>query len=181
MSDNATRTPPGDLLIPLAPEMRRVLGRFCTGVAVITAHDGCGPLGFTCQSVTSVSLDPPYVSFCPAKTSGSWPVIRGVGKLCVNILSEHQVDMCARFATRGTDKFDGVTWFPGANGAPALHGTLASIEADVECEHDAGDHTIVIARVTGLRAHQDSGPLLFYRGGFGGYSALDGFEGGRSA
>ncbi|MFL0275601.1 flavin reductase family protein [Mycobacterium sp. SMC-19] len=177
MSDKATQTPPGDLLIPLAPEMRRVLGHFCTGVAVITAHDGSRPLGFTCQSVTSVSLDPPYISFCPAITSSTWPLIRDVGRLCVNILSEQQGDVCTQFAVRGSDKFSGVTWFPGVNGSPALDGTLAAIEADVECEHEAGDHTIVIARVTGLRAHQERAPLLFYRGGFGGYS---GFDGGRN-
>ncbi|WP_046316845.1 flavin reductase family protein [Mycobacterium sp. UM_Kg1] len=176
MPADTTRTPPGDLLMPQAPAMRHVLGHFCTGVAVITAHDGSKPLGFTCQSVTSVSLDPPYVSFCPAKTSSSWPAIRDVGRLCVNILAEHQVGVGTQFAVRGRDKFSGISWYPGANGAPTLDGTLASIEADVESEHEAGDHTIVIARVTGLRAQQESGPLLFYRGGFGGYS---GFDGGR--
>lgn len=95
-------------------------------------------------------------------------------RLCVNILSEHQVGVGTQFAGRGRDKFSGISWYPGVNGAPTLDGTLASIEADVESEHDAGDHTIVIARVTGLRAHQESGPLLFYRGGFGGYSDFGG-------
>lgn len=175
MSGKATRNPSGDLLVPLAPEMRRVLGHFCTGVTVITAHDGHRPLGFTCQSVTSVSLDPPYISFCPAKTSSSWPLIRKVGQLSVNILSVHQADVCTQFAVRGGDKFSGVTWSLGANGAPVLDCTLASIEADLEFEHEAGDHTIAVARVTGLRAHQDRDPLLFYRGVFGG------FDGGRHA
>ncbi|BBX12831.1 monooxygenase [Mycobacterium novum] len=175
MPDTGTRAHGGQLLTPLGPEMRRVLGHFCTGVAIITAHDGRRPLGFTCQSVTSVSLDPPYISFCPANTSSSWPLIREVGALCVNILSEHQQAVCAQFATRGIDIFAGVSWVPGGNGAPALQGTLASVEADVEYEHAAGDHTIVVARVTGLRAHADRGPLLFYRGGYGG------FDGGRHA
>ncbi|WP_024442259.1 MULTISPECIES: flavin reductase family protein [unclassified Mycobacterium] len=167
MPDNATSTPTGQLQAPLAPEMRRVLGHFCTGVAVITAHDGQRPLGFTCQSVTSVSLDPPYISFCPANTSSSWPRIREVGTLCVNVLSAYQQDVCTQFATRGSDKFAGVSWLPGANGAPALRGALASIEADMEFEHAAGDHTIVVARVTALHAHEEGGPLLFYRGGYG--------------
>lgn len=175
MPNKATGAQAGQLLTPLPPEMRRVLGHFCTGVAVITAHDGQRPLGFTCQSVTSVSLDPPYISFCPANTSSSWPLIRQVGTVCVNILSEQQGPLCAQFAVRGSDKFAGVSWLPGANGAPALEGVLASIEADVELEHAAGDHTIVVARVTGLQAHEKRGPLLFYRGGYGG------FDGGRRA
>jgi 3-hydroxy-9,10-secoandrosta-1,3,5(10)-triene-9,17-dione monooxygenase reductase component len=171
MPDAAPRS--GVLLTPPAPEMRRVLGHFCTGIAVITAHDGHRPIGFTCQSVTSVSLDPPYVSFCPSSTSTSWPSIREVGTLCVNILAAEQQDVCAQFATRGEDKFAGINWRPGANGSPMLDGTLASVEAEVEFEHTAGDHTIVVARVTGLWAHEERGPLLFYRGGYGAFSGAE--------
>jgi 3-hydroxy-9,10-secoandrosta-1,3,5(10)-triene-9,17-dione monooxygenase reductase component len=150
--------------------MRTVLGHFCTGVAVITGHDGDRPVGFACQSVTSVSLDPPYVSFCPAHTSSSWPAIRETGRLCINVLSDYQHDVCAQFAVSGGDKFAGVGWSRGGNGAPVLHGALATIEADIEFEHDAGDHTIVVAHVTGLRAHEGRQPLLFYRGGYGGFA-----------
>jgi 3-hydroxy-9,10-secoandrosta-1,3,5(10)-triene-9,17-dione monooxygenase reductase component len=145
-----------------------VLGHFCTGVAVITGHDGNRPLGFACQSVTSVSLVPPYVSFCPSHTSGSWPVIRTTGRLCINVLADDQRDVCARFAVSGGDKFAGIRWTAGRNGTPMLLGALATIEADVKFEHEAGDHTIVIAHVTGVRAHAGRRPLLFYRGGYGG-------------
>lgn len=167
-----TAQPGGGVITPAGPEMRRVLGHFCTGIAVITAHDGDRPIGFTCQSVTSVSLDPPYISFCPSSASTSWPSIRDVGSLCVNILAAEQRDVCVQFATRGDDKFAGVTWNPGVNGAPALHGTLASVEADVEFELPAGDHTIVVARVTGLWAHEERRPLLFYRGGYGAFQGV---------
>jgi flavin reductase (DIM6/NTAB) family NADH-FMN oxidoreductase RutF len=153
--------------------MRRVLGHFCTGVAVITGTDDRGPVGFTCQSVTSVSLDPPYISFCPAKTSTSWPKIRENGSVCVNVLSAGQRDLCAKFAGKGGDKFAGVQWRPSAAGPPILEGTLASIDAEVEFEHEAGDHTIVVARVTGLRAHHELTPLLFFKGGFGGFAHDD--------
>lgn len=169
MSDDMIAAGSGALLTPLAPAMRRVLGHFCTGIAVITAHDGSRPIGFTCQSVTSVSLDPPYVSFCPSNNSTSWPLIRAVGSVCVNILADTQRDVCAQFATSGANKFEGVDWRAGANGAPALAGILASIEADVEFEHAAGDHTIVVAKVTGLRAHEERAPLLFFRGGYGAF------------
>lgn len=169
MTEELTMSCGGGLITPAAPEMRRVLGHFCTGIAVITAHDGTRPIGFTCQSVTSVSLDPPYISFCPSNSSTSWPLIRAVGGLCVNILATDQQDVCAQFATRGDDKFEGIDWRPGDNGAPTLDGTLASIEAELEVEHGAGDHSIVVARVTGLRAAPDREPLLFYRGAYGGF------------
>jgi flavin reductase (DIM6/NTAB) family NADH-FMN oxidoreductase RutF len=155
---------------PVAPDaavMRTVLGHFCTGVAVVAGHDGTQPVGFTCQSVTSVSLVPPYVSFCPARTSSSWPTIRSTGRLSINVLTDDQRDICARFAVTGGDKFDGVDWSPGHNGAPVLHGVLATIETEVAFEYDAGDHTIVVTRVTGLRAHEGRRPLLFYRGAYG--------------
>lgn len=148
--------------------MRTVLGHFCTGVAVITGHDGSGPVGFACQSVTSVSLDPPYISFCPSLTSRSWPAIRSSGRLGVNILADDQRHVCARFAVSGGNKFAGIGWSSGRNGAPILHGALAAIEAEVEFEKPAGDHTIVVAHVTDLRAQEGRRPLLFYRGSYGG-------------
>ncbi|WP_396908959.1 flavin reductase family protein [Mycolicibacterium sp.] len=157
---------------PLRPgpqDMRAVLGHFCTGVAVITGLDGQRPLGFTCQSVTSVSLDPPYVSFCPSRGSATWPLIRDSGRMCINILADNQESICAQFARSAADKFAGIGWSPAANGTPRLHGTLATIESDLEFEHGAGDHTIAVAHVTGLAVHGGR-PLLFYRGDYGGFA-----------
>jgi len=153
---------------PTPASMRDALGRFCTGIAVITASDGIRPYGFTCQSVTSVSLDPPYISFCPARTSKTWPLIREIGALCVNVLAHDQGRLCTQFAVSAADKFLGVRWRPAANGAPLIEGAVATIEANLEFEHSAGDHTIVVAHVTKLRASDDRLPLLFYRGGYGG-------------
>ncbi|MGP4055447.1 flavin reductase family protein [Mycobacterium sp. 4D054] len=167
MTVELTASHPGRAVPPHTSEMRRVLGHFCTGIAVITAHDGERAIGFTCQSVTSVSLEPPYISFCPSLSSTSWPLIRQVGAVCVNVLAADQQDVCARFASRSDEKFAGVGWRPGRNGAPALDGALARIEADVQAEHIAGDHSIVVAEVTGLWAHAERGPLLFFRGGYG--------------
>lgn len=160
-----------DLLMPDPATMRSVLGHFCTGIAVVTGHDGSRPLGFTCQSVTSVSLEPPYVSFCPASTSATWPLIRSTGTLAINVLAHDQRDLCARFATSGADKFLGVSWSPGHNGSPVLDGTVATVEAELEYEHGAGDHTIVVAHVTGLRSSPDLRPLLYFRGEYGGLDA----------
>lgn len=155
---------------PTPTSMRDVLGRFCTGIAVITASDGIRPYGFTCQSVTSVSLDPPYISFCPARTSTSWPMMRNAGAVCVNILANDQHYLSAQFAVSAADKFDDVRWRPAGNGAPLIEGAVANIEADIEFEHGAGDHTIVVAHVTGLHASDERVPLLFYRGGYGGFA-----------
>lgn len=152
--------------------MRDVMGNFCTGVTVITALDGDEPLGFACQSFTSVSLEPPLVSFCPARTSTTWPKIREIGTFAINVLGESQRTLCAAFAVSGGNKFRGVEWAPGDNGAPAIDGALARVEATLEAEHDAGDHTIVVARVTGLTTLHSNGPLLFYRGGYGRYDRL---------
>jgi 3-hydroxy-9,10-secoandrosta-1,3,5(10)-triene-9,17-dione monooxygenase reductase component len=154
--------------VPTPTSIRDVLGRFCTGIAVITASDGVQPYGFTCQSVTSVSLDPPYISFCPARTSKTWPMMRDIGGLCVNVLAHDQHHLSTQFAVSAADKFGGVRWRPASNGAPLIAGAVASIEATAEFEHGAGDHTIVVAQVTGLHASDDRLPLLFYRGGYGG-------------
>lgn len=151
---------------PDPQDMRAVLGHFCTGIAVVTGQAGQRPVGFTCQSITSVSLDPPYVSFCPSRGSSTWPLIRAAGRMCINILADDQQSVCAQFARGSEDKFAGIAWSSAANGAPRLHGTLATIEADLEYEHGAGDHTIVVAHVTALQAHPGR-PLLFYRGGYG--------------
>jgi 3-hydroxy-9,10-secoandrosta-1,3,5(10)-triene-9,17-dione monooxygenase reductase component len=97
-------------------------------------------------------LRPPYVSYCPASTSSSWPIIRETGSLAINVLAADQRDICAQFAISGVDKFADIDWIPGRNGAPVLDGVLADIEADIEFEHQAGDHTIVIAHVTKLRS-----------------------------
>ncbi|MED5800628.1 flavin reductase family protein [Gordonia sp. Z-3] len=153
---------------PSARNLRRVWGNFATGVAVITAHDGERPIGFTCQSVVSVSLDPPLMSFCPSRTSTTWPLAREVGALCINILAADQQEMCRQFAVSGADKFRGIDWSPTGNGAPAISGALAHIDGHLVSEHDAGDHSIAVAAITALSADEDSTPLLFFRGSLSG-------------
>lgn len=150
-----------------AARFRQVVGHFCTGVVVVASVPG-EPAGFTVQSFTSVSLDPPLVAVCPARTSSSWPRIRSTGVFCANVLGEDQEAVARTFATRGADKFDGVAWSatPGT-GSPALDGALAWIDCRIEAEHDGGDHLVVLARVVGLGVGHEGRPLLFYRGGYG--------------
>jgi flavin reductase (DIM6/NTAB) family NADH-FMN oxidoreductase RutF len=149
-----------------AAEMRRVLGSFATGVTVVTGMGIDGPVGFSCQSFASVSLEPPLVLFCPAHTSRSWPLIRDSGTFCVNVLAEDQEDLCARFATTGADKFAGLTWHETEWG-PSLDNVLSTVMCDVRDVHEAGDHDIVVGHVRELVLDLEVPPLVFYRGTFG--------------
>lgn len=151
-----------------AARFRQVLGHFATGITVVTAVDGHGPVGFTCQSFSSLSLEPPLVVFAPANDSSSWPRIKAAGHFAVNILSEDQEDVCRRFATRGADKFAGCGWHSApSTGAPILGGVLAWIDCTIEAEHEGGDHLLVVGRVHGLEIVHEGKPLLFFRGGYG--------------
>ncbi|MER5182901.1 flavin reductase family protein [Streptomyces sp. NPDC002896] len=156
-----------------AAEFRRVLGNFATGVTVITApaaEGGEGPVGFACQSFSSLSLDPPLVAFMVARTSTTWPRIARAGVFCVNILGAQQGELCRGFAVSGADKFAGVAYGPSpASGSPRLSGTLAWIDCTIQAVHTGGDHLIVVGRVDALGTVDDGpgDPLLFHRGRFG--------------
>lgn len=146
---------------------REVLGHFATGVTIVTAMEDGSPVGFTCQSFTALSLSPPLVALAPAKSSTSWPRIARAGMFCVNILGSHQEAVCRAFAVSGGDKFAGVDWYPGSNGAPVIDRSLAVVECELETIHDAGDHELVTGRVQEMHLGRGS-PLLFYRGGYAG-------------
>ncbi len=154
-------------------EYRRVLGHFPTGVTVVTADDG-GPVGMAIGSFSSVSLDPPLVMFCPAKTSNTWQRIRSAGSFCVNILGDDQKDLCGTFAGKSTDKFADCGWSTKSTGAPVIDGNIAWIDCDIHAVHDGGDHDIVVGIVRALDTDPDTdhGPLLFFRGGYGRYEDL---------
>jgi flavin reductase (DIM6/NTAB) family NADH-FMN oxidoreductase RutF len=147
--------------------MREVLGHFASGVTVVTALTADGPTGFTCQSFSSLSLEPPLVAFAPARTSQTWPALRVIGRFCVNVLAEGQDAVSQNFARSGVDKFDGVPWSPSAHGSPVLDGVVAWIDGELWAEYDGGDHSIVVARVLDLGAEPDRRPLLFHRGSYG--------------
>jgi 3-hydroxy-9,10-secoandrosta-1,3,5(10)-triene-9,17-dione monooxygenase reductase component len=152
-----------------AMRFRSVLGRFATGVVAITAIDPATgqPTGLAANSFTSVSLNPPLVAFCVALTSTTWPKLRAADRHCINILSEHQREICLQLATKGGDKFGGLSWTKSPGGHPVLDGAVAWLECSPVAEHEAGDHVIVVCHVHSLDRHHGGGPLLFYRGGYG--------------
>jgi 3-hydroxy-9,10-secoandrosta-1,3,5(10)-triene-9,17-dione monooxygenase reductase component len=144
---------------------KAVMGSFATGVTIVTATEDDLPVGFTCQSFVSLSLEPPLVALAPARTSTSWPRIRNAGAFCVNVLAEDQSDVCLAFARSGADKFSGLDWTFGPAGTPRLASCLAWVDCDLEIAHDAGDHELVIGRVVDLQVGHGR-PLLFYRSAF---------------
>jgi 3-hydroxy-9,10-secoandrosta-1,3,5(10)-triene-9,17-dione monooxygenase reductase component len=144
--------------------MRQIMGSFCSGVTVITAETPDGPTGFTCQSFTSLSMEPPLIAFNPMKTSTSWPKIRALGTFCVNILSTESEQVSGQFARSGADKFAGVTYSASPSGNPILNCALAWVECRLHAEYDGGDHTIVVGHIDSMHAREDVDPLLFYRG-----------------
>jgi flavin reductase (DIM6/NTAB) family NADH-FMN oxidoreductase RutF len=158
--------PDTDVLRPDAASFRAVLGHFATGITVITAMDDGEPVGIAANSFTSVSLEPPLVLFCAAKTSSTWPRIRHAGHFTVNVLDEHQEHISRLFAQKGADRFGQIQWSVGEHG-PILDDVHAYLDCTIEAEHDAGDHVIVVGRVVELGYASEGKPLLFYRGGYG--------------
>lgn len=160
----------GDQLRAVAPDassFRTVLGHFATGITLITAMDGDEPIGLSCNSFTSVSLDPPLVLFCAAKASSTWPRVQAARKFTANILGEDDEELCRLFAARGADRFAHLDWTPGKTGSPVITRALAYVDCEIEDEYDAGDHVIVVGRVVELGYASEGKPLLFYRGGYG--------------
>jgi 3-hydroxy-9,10-secoandrosta-1,3,5(10)-triene-9,17-dione monooxygenase reductase component len=159
--------PERHVLEPNEANYRTVLGHFATGVAIVTAQDDEGPTGMACNSFTSVSLDPPLVLFCAAKSSTTFPRIQAARKWAANFLAEADEEICRLFATKGVDRFAHIRFHAGRTGAPVLDDAIAFVDCETEVEHDAGDHIVVVGRVVELGYASEGKPLLFYRGGYG--------------
>lgn len=147
---------------------RDALGHFASGVTIVSGIDEDGPIGFTCQSFYSVSMDPPLISFSVMRTSTTYPRIRETGRFAVNVLSHDQDAVSSQFARSGSDKWAGVSWTTTAAGDPVIEGTLLWLDCEIWAEHEAGDHLIVIGRVVETspahwRRHE---PLLFFKGAY---------------
>lgn len=152
-----------------ARRFRDVLGCFASGIAVVTTMSGDEPVGITCQSFSSVSLDPPLITFIPARSSRAWPLIQRAGRFCVNILAADQEHVSGQMATKGVDKFAGIDWTPAAaTGSPVITGTLAHLDCTIHAVYEGGDHFIVVGRVEHLETHDPQAavtePLLFFKG-----------------
>lgn len=148
-----------------AVALRRAYGAFATGIAVIGTHAEDGrPIGMTVNSFASVSLAPPLISFCPAKSCFAFPVYCAMRHFSVNILTEKQRPVSDRFARSSMgSKWDGIAHRVGGYGVPIIDDALASLECAVEQRFEAGDHTIVLGRVLRIYGPHDAEPLVFHR------------------
>jgi len=147
--------------------LRETLGHFCSGVTVLSSHHDGAPIGMTCQSFFSVSLDPPMVAFCVSRNSKTFPLVRQTGSCVVNILSETQSELSTKFAQSGADKFAGLQWDPSAGRQhPKLKEALAWIECDLHQVIEAGDHLLVLADVIDVERASEKRPLLYFRSSY---------------
>ncbi|MGW7054331.1 flavin reductase family protein [Streptomyces sp. NPDC054887] len=151
-----------------SPELlRSVFRRHAAGVAVITARGEERPVGFTATSLSSVSADPPMVSFGVGAGSSSWPVLAEAGYVGVHILAEDQMELAATFARSGADRFAPPTrWRTGPEGVPVLDGVLAWLVCRVVARVPAGDHRIVLGQVVAGDPAGAGRPLLYHQGRF---------------
>ena len=152
---------------------RDVMGTFATGVTVITTLESDVPYGITANSFTSVSLSPPLVMFCLGKSSANFKFFMESDCFAVNILTEQQDSLSARFASYEGNRFEGVDWVTWETGAPILKNVVSAIDCRLEATHDAGDHIIMVGQVVRAEKQNDTEPLLYFQGG---YKKLQKFE-----
>lgn len=147
-------------------DFRRALGRFATGVAIITCRSQLGPLGITANSFSSVSLDPPLVLWSPAKSSARFTSFAEAERYAIHVMAEDQVETCLRF-TRAGDDWEGLDWEEGPGGVPILGDCLARFDCARHAVHEGGDHAIVVGRVVSVQSGRGGRPLLFADGTYG--------------
>ncbi len=160
---------PGAPAAPLRPTidprtLRAVLGRFATGVTIVTCLDARGErIGLTANSFNALSLDPPLILWSLRQASPSLAAFRAARHFAINVLADSQVELSRRFASAVADKFADGLWAEGLAGVPVLGGAAAVIECALDAQQDAGDHVLFIGRV--LRTADLATPPLVFHGG----------------
>jgi flavin reductase (DIM6/NTAB) family NADH-FMN oxidoreductase RutF len=149
-----------------ARSFRDALSRFATGVAFVTATPDGERAGLIVNSLTSVSLKPPLVSFCAARSSHTWSRMRRTGRFGVSVLGRHHKQFAVRATPARADRFAGLDWEPGRGGAPLLTDALAAFECEIVAEHLAGDHWIVVGRPDDVHTSRINDPLVFFASTF---------------
>ncbi len=160
-------TPPRQAQPPSfsAQEFRAALGMFATGVTIVTARTAEGVvIGLTANSFNSVSLTPPLVLWSLSRAAASLPVFSGNSHYAINVLAADQKTLAERFASRGADRWSGVTFDEGTGGAPLLHGAAATFECFNRSRYEEGDHVIFVGEVERCTRRLGASPLLFHGG-----------------
>jgi flavin reductase (DIM6/NTAB) family NADH-FMN oxidoreductase RutF len=155
-----------------ADQFKHALAVHASGVVVITAQSDGIPVGLTATSFSSVSLDPPLVSFYVDRSSTTWPQLGAADHFAVNILASDQAELAARFARKGIDRFAAPTrWRPGPLGAPLLQDVSAHLICLPYERSEVGDHLLVVGLVAEAGVHRPGRPLLYHQGRFGRFLA----------
>lgn len=146
--------------------LRAAFGRFATGVTVVTTASAHGPLGITANSFASVSLDPPLLLWCPAKASKRHDAFVGASHFALHVMAVDQAPIIDGFSRRG-DAFELCDWSTGPEGVPLIEGCPARFECTIRDRIDAGDHTVIVARVTRVTTEPGAEPSVFLAGDWG--------------
>ncbi|WP_119165535.1 flavin reductase family protein [Algihabitans albus] len=169
MRDDLSRGSPTD-----TTTLRHALGWFATGVTIATTLDGeAQPVGLTCNSFNSVSLEPPLVLWSLGRKSFSRPAFEQATHFAINVLPADQTGLAKRFAKPLEDKWAGVDWTPGTAGIPRLPLALAVFDCQVRERFHGGDHLIFLGEIVDLQSREIGEPLIFLRGRFGGFAATE--------
>lgn len=148
-------------------EFRNAMGRFATGVCVITANpEGYEPFGMTVNSFASLSLDPPLLLWNLQNDSECFPAFEVADKFTVNVLADDQLDLSNQYARKGAHELDREHYRMGRNGTPVLRGALVSLECDLWRRYEGGDHLILVGLVKEMENRPTGSPLVFYGGGY---------------
>lgn len=155
-------------------QFRQALGRFATGVTIVTVAGPKGPVGMTVNSFTSVSLDPALVLWCPARSSSRHDIFAKARAWSIHVLGAEQLDICLRFTRRGP-QFEGLELGETALGTPLIPGVAARFDCHAHAVHDGGDHSILVGRVAQVTVGgPDDHPLVFAAGRFGAFQPDEG-------
>lgn len=168
-SANTSETSPSELGSTVELDemsIRGAMSEFATGVTIVTTQDEDIPIGFACQSFTSLSLNPPMILFTVMKSSRSWPHIEKTGTFAVNVLSEDQQNISAEFGRRGGLKFGVGEWSLSPLGNPLLHGGSVWIDCTVANVYEGGDHWIIVGNIQGIGKREAAHPLVYHRGSY---------------
>lgn len=148
--------------------LRGAFGEFATGITIVAGRhpETDEPIGFACQSFSSLSLDPPLLLFTAMETSRSWPLIAASGRFSVNILAADQQPISELFGRPNPNRFDKISWQPSAANMPLIDGAVAWMDCQLAQELPGGDHTIVVGQIEDLGTREDAMPLIYHRAGY---------------
>ncbi|MCC3312363.1 flavin reductase family protein [Nocardia africana] len=142
--------------------LRRAFGCFPSGVTAVCAMVDNEPIGMAASAFTSVSVTPPLVSVCFQTSSSTWPRLRGCARLGISVLAEGHDEICMSLSRKKSDRFADIAWDRTSAGGVFVHGATAWLDCSLYSEVPAGDHTVALFEIHGLRADPEAAPLVFH-------------------